>query len=109
MATQPYILSDKFTNEDVKLLFSLRSRMTNVKRNFSTQFKQNLACSLGCANEKTQNHLLDCSHILNKMKDKSILAECEYSDLFKKIADQITITKIFSEIFKIRDNLLQKP
>ena len=107
LSPQSYILSDKLSNEDVIMLFGLRSRMTQVKRNFPTKYKDNLECMLGCTVEETQSHLLDCSYILDKMEDKSILAECEYSDLFKNDDDQIKITKIFSEIIKIRDTILE--
>ena len=106
LATQSYILSNQLNNDDINLLFSLRSRMTKLKRNFSTQYKNNLSCSLGCKDEESQSHLLDCSVILNNMEDKTIMTEIEYSDLFKGVDEQICITKIFSEIFKIRENLL---
>ena len=41
------------------------------------------------------------------MEDKSILAEIEYCDLFGNVEQQVVITKIFSNIFKIREDLLQ--
>ena len=104
---QSYILSDQLSNEDVCMLFALRSRMIKVKRNFSNQFGQNLSCTLGCRFEESQNHLLKCEYILNKMDDKDVLTDCEYSDLFGNIEEQVEIAKIFSEILKIREELLQ--
>ena len=104
---QEYITNALFSNEEVSLLFGLRSRMFQVKRNFSTQYKNNLACALGCTVEETQSHLLDCTYIIDNMEDKSVLAECEYLDLFKNGDDQIKITKIFLEISKIRDMLIE--
>ena len=103
---QPYLLSETFSNDEVKLLFSLRSRMTNVKSNFSFKFKQNLQCTFGCIVEESQNHLLDCEPLINKLEDKSELAEMEYSDLFDDIQQQLQITKMFRKIFKIREDLL---
>ena len=81
--------------------------MVQVKRNFKTQYKNNLACTLGCTAEETQSHLLDCTYIIDNMEDKSVLAECEYLDLFKNGDDQIKITQIFLEITKIRDMLIE--
>ena len=55
--------------------------------------------------EENQHHLLDCKYILDRLKDKYILSECEYSDLFGNIKEQIQITKIFSEILQIRKEI----
>ena len=103
---QPYIKSEIFSNEEVKLLFSLRSRMTNVKSNFSSKFQQNLSCMFGCIAEENQNHLLDCESIQNRMEDKSELAEIKYSDLFQEIEQQVQITRTYAKIFKIREELI---
>ena len=106
--TQPYILSELFSNEEVKLLFSLRSRMTSVKKNFSTKFKQNISCIFGCNFEENQKHIIECEYILNKLEDKTILTEVEYSDLFETIDQQIKITKIYTEAFKIREAFIEE-
>ena len=103
---QSYILSEGFTNEEVQTLFALRSRMIRVKKNFSKQFSPNLSCKLGCIDEEGQEHLLDCKHILSNLEDKSILAEIEYNDIFKDTKQQVEIAKIFTQILKIRKNLL---
>ena len=79
--------------------------MIKVKQNFSTQFNQNLLCILGCNEEETQQHLLDCKNILDRLNNKYILSECEYSDLFGNIKEQVQITKIFSEILQIRKEI----
>ena len=95
------------TNDEVNLLFALRSRMTKVKKNFSTQYSKNLLCTLGCKVEEDQKHLLECKYILDKLDDKYSLAEIEYSDLFGSFQEQVQITKIFSKLFKIRNELIE--
>ena len=93
---QPYILIQNLTDNDVNILFSLRSRMIQVKRNFKNNFKQNLQCSFGCKVEENQQHQLECKTILDILGDeKFMLAECEYSDIFGKLEDQEKIIKIF--------------
>ena len=98
LETQPYILSELFSNEEVKLLFSLRSRMTKVKTNFSSNIS-NILCRLGCSVEENQQHLIECDFILNKLEDKTILAEIEYCDIFKTTKQQVEITKIYRNRF----------
>ena len=104
---QPYVLSEDFKDEQICELFALRSRMVQVKRNFIGKFRQDLLCSLGCVVEETQDHLLDCKLLIDKMKDISILAEVETSDLFGTVQEQLAVTRCFSEILHIRENLLQ--
>ena len=104
---QPYIVSENLSNEDICTLFALRSRMTNVKKNFSNQFRSNLTCMLGCNEIESQEHLLDCIFIQDKLEDKYKLVESEYSDLFGTVKQQCEIVKIFSEIFEIRQILTE--
>ena len=42
------------------------------------------------------------------MEDKFSLAELEYSDLFGTLTEQVQIAKAFSNILKIREELLEK-
>ena len=81
--------------------------MIKVKQNFPTQFSQNPLCTLGCTQKETQQHLLECQFILYKINDKYIRAECKYNDLFGNITDQIKIAKIFSEIFQLRNEIVE--
>ena len=107
LETQPYIVSENLTNVEMCTLFALRSRMTKVKKNFSNQFFNNLHCKLGCSDTDSQEHLLECRYIQDKLKDKSRLAEAEYSDLFGTVKQQCDIVKIFSEILEIRETLTE--
>ena len=62
----------------------------------------------GCLLEESQEHLMDCIYIIDKLEDKSILAECEYGDIFGKIEQQIEMAKIFFQILNIRDELIDE-
>ena len=80
--------------------------MSSVKMNFATKYNknnQNISCIFGCNNEENQKHLIECDYVLNNLEDKTILAEVEYSDIFDTIEQQIKITKIYKEIFQIRE------
>ena len=80
--------------------------MVSVKKNFSRQYEYNLLCKLGCNSEDTQEHLLDCMYIIDKLDDKTILAEAEHLDIFGNVSQQCDIVKIYCEILKIRESLL---
>ena len=68
--------------------------MVRVKRNFSNQYKQNLSCKFGCIEDDSQEHLLDCKFLINKLEDKFALAEIEYDDIFGNMKQQVEIAKI---------------
>ena len=103
---QPYLLCENLANEEINTLFALRSKMVSVKKNFSRQFEYNLLCKLGCNSEDIQEHLLDCMYIIDKLDDKTILAEAEHLDIFGNVSQQCDIVKIYCEILKIRESLL---
>ena len=102
---QEYILSDKFSNENVNLLYRLRSRTTDVKGNFKTKFLGNLQCSLGCADDETQEHLLSCKPIIDKLPSRQGAASILYEDLFDS-KKQLVAVNWFSECFEVREELL---
>ena len=53
LSIQPYMISTKFSLDDKKLLYSLRSKCYQAKLNFRKQNKGNLQCRLGCSSNKT--------------------------------------------------------
>ena len=96
-------MSDKFSNGNVKLLYRLRTRTTDLKCNFKTQFKENLHCSLGCFEEETQQHLLSCKPIIDKLPlRQGVIA---YEDIFDS-PKQLDAVNWFSKLFEVREELL---
>ena len=66
LSIQPYMISTKFSLDDKKLLYSLRSKCYQAKLNFRKQNKGNLQCRLGCSSDETQSHIFEeCTPILN--------------------------------------------
>ena len=59
-----YLKSEVMTNTEAKFLFAIRTKMLDVKSNFSHYYGNDLSCAL-CDNEDTQEHLLEC-HMLEK-------------------------------------------
>ena len=106
---QSYLSSNKLTTNEKKLLFSLRTRSIHVKRNYKNKYKFNMKCSL-CeddSQEETEIHLLKCVKILAEIKNTLDITSAKYGDIFSEnIEDQVTITKTFNEVLKIRKVLL---
>jgi hypothetical protein len=64
--------------------------VTGIKRNFSTQFNNNITCEF--CQVDCQEHLLKCVELSKHVK---IPADVEYGDLFKDTVKQQKIVKIF--------------
>ena len=95
--TQEYMKNNNLTNNEVSLLFALRTRtMRSVKNNFGL----NLNCSLGCPTPENQEHWLLCQETTSN-KNTSI----KYSDIFGSITEQINIVKLFSQLEEERMEL----
>ena len=71
-----------FSSEEVKKLAALRSHTTRgIKKNFSSWYRPNLACVLGCSDEDDQPHLLHCKPLLAKLdpEQRDLIGGIEYT------------------------------
>lgn len=111
LSTQKYLLSPVFTNEEVRLLFALRSRGTECKSNFKQKYAHtNLLCFLCKAQNEDQQHILSCKVIQKEFKtDELSNGIIKYEDIFsEEISKQKTVTSLFNKLFKIRNTLIEK-
>ena len=76
----------------------------NIKTNFSSQFKDNLACELCSESEcqDSQEHLLSCATL---RKHVNIPAELEYEDIYRGVDKQLKIVKVFKQLLRVREIL----
>ena len=106
---QDYLKTEKLTTKQKKLLFSLRTRSIDVKNNYKNKYKFNMRCQI-CEDENSvdsEEHYLKCTKILENIDDNIDILNARHGDIFSKnIDEQISITKIFQTVFKIRQKLL---
>ena len=58
--------------------------------------------------DESESHYLKCSKNLDKIDKKKEILNVKYKDIFSQhIEKQISITKIFDKIFKIRRKLVK--
>ena len=108
--TQAYMKSPIFSNIDVNMLHSLRSRSADCKMNFKQKYiNKNLRCSLCNIQNEDQQHLLSCNVIQKHLKSKNITTnKVKYEDIFSEdVKKQKEITTIFIEIFQTK-KILEK-
>ena len=93
--------SCKITQEEAKLIFKLRCRTINVKRNMKGMY-DNLDCTACGAEEETQEHVIKCEK-LSKNKEKN---DVNYEKLFNGTVDEkLIIARIFKENYDVLENM----
>ena len=72
--TQGYMNSPLFTNDEVNLLYRIRSRALNCKANFKNRYKNdNLLCILCNEEQCTQQHILLCKALQSKLESNEMV------------------------------------
>ena len=99
-----YLISNRLSTEEKRLLFAMRCRVNEVKNNYKTKYKNNMKCMICSSSvDESEIHLLQCDGIINEADIKSEISKIEYSDIFSDLEKQITAIKVWRKIFKIRD------
>ena len=97
---QPYIKNGSFTLEEIKLLFSLRSKSYPAKINYKKINKGNLKCSFQCDSDETQEHIFqNCQPILSRISYPAII---NLKSIYGTVDDQLSIIKNLTDVDKIR-------
>ena len=108
LVKENYLTDNRFSKSECELLFALRTRMIpGIKKNFSSQYADNLVCELcsglGPAYLDTQEHLLSCAKLSMLVK---IPDNLEYEDIYRNVEKQIVIVKVVKQLLRVREILL---
>ena len=116
LETQEYLVSNVITNEEARLLFSLRTSTLKVfKANFPKMYKNCLHCPLNCweQHEKapldTQEHMLHCRKLNVLGVDTVSLSKIEYSNLFSDLKKQKEIAVLYQQLLQQRETISGRP
>ena len=104
----PYLMSKNLTTGEMRTLFQLRTRMMDVKGNFSSAHTNNMWCKLCHLFIETQQHLLECPEIRLRTKNLINFKEAEYEMVFSNIKNQEKIAKIYKIIIEARKEMVKK-
>ena len=96
-----YFEDNRFSTDQIKLLFKLRTRMFDVRNNFRNKYEC-ASCPLCGLHGDTQDHLLSCVMI-----QKHFTPSIMYEDIFSEECNTLLETsKEFEKIVEIRNTLL---
>ena len=97
-----YLISDKISTEEKKVLFSLKTRAVNVKTNYSSNL-QNMQCRLckKIGEDESEIHIMNCKMILSDSNLKSELLTISYEDIHGTINQQIVAAKVWKKVLRV--------
>ena len=98
----------KNTQEEVRTLFQLRTRMINVKGNFSSAHASNMWCKLCLLFTETQQHLLECPELRLRTKNLIDFKNANYEMIFSGLKNQEKIAKIYKILIAARSDMLDE-
>ena len=109
LETQKYITSPLFTDEEVSLLFALRSKcVRECKANFRSMYSE-VNCEL-CTDNKPddQPHILQCTPLSDQLKSIELsMKKVEYSDIYSDPHKQKEVTVMISKLIDIKKKLIE--
>ena len=103
-----YLFSKKLSVREIQTLFRLRSRTLNVKNNHKSSYKENMWCRTCHLFSETQEHILHCSVIRDKVKHLNIdFNSVTYNMIFGSMDNQEKLVKIYQIIVQARNDILK--
>ena len=103
--------SPLFTNEEVRLLHSIRSRTIECKSNFKSRYgNDDLLCDL-CEEqeEDDQKHILYCKTLNSFFNSEEVTKySVKYNDVFGDHHRQKVVVTIFEKLLNIRKTLTEE-
>ena len=94
----------KCTQEDIQLIFKMRSNITRVKMNMQ-QIYDTHECSMCMKENETQEHIYKCEEIW-KWREKKYEKMIEYEKILTgNVMEMLEIARIFKENMKIKENI----
>ena len=103
-----YLLSPDLNKEEVQTLYKLRNRMLDVKCNRKSFYTQNLWCRTCFLFPESQQHLMQCITLVDRLKDSINFQTLDYNMIHGKPKDQVRIAKCYSIILKTRLDILEE-
>ena len=106
---QPYLKSSLLNSDVAQDIFKFRTRMSNVKNNFHSKYKDLTFPLNGCSDLEDDKHLIMCGVIATELRTSDTNKENSYKRLFsKKVQDQVTVIEELCDGLLIRDAILEK-
>ena len=98
---QEYLEANDHNVQESKFLFSLRSRMVDVRANYREKYFVTI-CPCCELEEDSQEHLLSCDEL---RKHVTVPKDVQYKDIYGNTDKQLKIVKVMKQLLRKRELL----
>ena len=106
MKRPDYLKGNQFNKSDCQLLFKLRSKMLDVKTNFSNMYNNDVSCRT-CGDDgvvEDEEHLLQCKMLKGEIGVDSVV---KFDYVFKEIEKQKIAVAAYKAVLRKRTVMLE--
>ena len=100
MKREPYFDDCRFSRSDIELLFSLRTRMLDLKGNFSNKYGLDIACRVCKVHVECQEHILKFEVLKTNV---DVPSHVVYENIFRYVDKQLEVVKAFKNLLRERE------
>ena len=102
LVMENYFRDARFSKSEIEFLLALRTKMVkDIKKNFPSQYSENLTCDLCQLHICCQEHLLSCVELKKQVK---IPDDIQFSDIFGSTDKQLRIVRVI-KLLRVREIL----
>ena len=98
-----YLVTDRLSLSEKRLLYSLRVRMAPVRNNYRSKYGENLNCQLCNNHLDNQENLLKCFERTSEVSTNGTI----YNDIYGTLDQQVNSVKIWKQVLSIRNSKLR--
>ena len=109
LETQRYMTSPLFTNQEMRLLFAMRSKALDCRTNFKNRYRNDdLLCEICLEEDDDQPHIMRCKPVNSKLKSQDVTRGlAKYEDIYGDPHKQKVISVLFTQLLEIRKTMVE--
>ena len=100
---EKYFDDERFSRSEVELLFALRTRMIDLRSNFSNKYGNEISCRICKLHIECQEHLLQCEVLKSKVENPN---QVVYEDIFGHVDKQLEAVRVYKKLLREREVFL---
>ena len=103
-----YLLSKNLSITEVQTLYKLRNSMIDVKENFKSSHEDNMWCKTCFLFTETQQHLIDCPKIREKLRGLVKLSNLSIDMAFQSLKNQEEFARSYNMVINARSDIISQ-
>ena len=103
-----YLLSKNLSITEVQTLYKVRNSMIDVKENFKSSHEDNMWCKTCLLFTETQQHLIDCPKIREKLRGLVKFSNLSIDMAFQSLKNQEEFARSYNMVINARSDIISQ-